>query len=220
MNVCLWHLLYKIIFPTFVIFNLSFVIFLSGCGDLESELESLSIKPSNPTIGINQTQLFTVTAKDTLGFIVYVTPTWSVSTGIGTISSSGLFTAGASTGEGYVTATYGTTTASTEVTVTDKCWIEGRVRGTEDAAGVLNILVSLLGTSLSDLTDTSGNYSISGVSAGTYDVRAEDDRPNPIYQAATQEGITVSSGETRTVSFYLYPRPGLTTTTTITIPTF
>ena len=207
------------LFPKFLILNFAFLIFLCGCGDLESELASLTVSPANPTIGVNQSQLFSVTARDTLGFIVYVSPSWTTSGGIGNITSSGLFTASSNTGEGTVTAAYGTKTANTQVTITDKGWIEGRVTGTEDTGGVINISVALLGTGKSDLTDSSGNYSISGVSAGTYNVQADDNRANPVYQSSTQE-VTVASGETATVLFFLTVRSGYTPVPTTTLPGF
>lgn len=198
----------------FAILVSSFVIWLAGCGDIEGELASLNISPSGATIGISQSQLFTASGEDDLGFIVDVDPTWSVTGGIGTINSNGLFTAGASTGAGSVVASYGGKSSSASVTVTDKCWIEGRVTGEQDPGGVQNILVSLRGTSLFDRTDSGGEYSISNVAAGTYNVYTQED--HQIYNSVSWE-VMVASGQTRTQNFYLTVRPGVVTTTSTTL---
>lgn len=57
---------------------------------------SLTLSPTSATLITNATQQFTVTAKDASGIVLTVTPTWSVVAGGGTISSTGLFQAGAS----------------------------------------------------------------------------------------------------------------------------
>lgn len=191
-----------------VIVSCLLVIPLIGCGDIDAELASLTISPSSDTIGINQSQLFTVSGKDSLGFIVEVTPAWSVTGGIGAITSTGLFTAGSSTGVGSVVASYGGKSASASVTVTDKGWIGGRVI---DSKGLLvpSLKVYLSGTSLLDFTDSNGDYSISNVSAGTYEVWTTE---TDVYRAASKEA-TVGSGETVTVNFtilYFTDPPDLT----------
>jgi hypothetical protein len=210
-----WHK-----FTIFLIFCFSFAGLLSGCGDIEAELSSLVISPPSATVGVNQSQAFTVVGKDSLGMIVQVNPTWSVEGAIGTITANGLFKARSSTGEGYVAASYSGKSSRARVTVTDKCWVAGRVRGERDTSGAENILVYLGGTALSKRTDSTGNYSISNVPAGTYDVYAQDDRANPIYQTGTYEGQAVSSGETITVDFFLTVLPGIPDIPTTTIPVF
>ncbi|MFC1540709.1 carboxypeptidase regulatory-like domain-containing protein [Candidatus Margulisiibacteriota bacterium] len=201
------------IIPLFLCFAL--VNFLSGCGDLTSELSSLTVSPSSATVGINQSQLFTVVARDSLGFIITVEPAWSVSGGGGSISPSGLFTAGGSTGSGTVTATYGQTSATASVTITDKCWVVGRVTGERDPAGVVDIVVSLDGPSLDDRTDSGGYYSISGITAGTHWVYTQTD--HQIYQSASTE-VTISAGQTSTTNFFLIVREGLPDVPTTTFP--
>jgi Ice-binding-like len=57
-------------------------------------LSSLSISPNPQSLAVNGTQQFSAVATDFSGAHVSVTPTWSVVAGGGTISSSGLFTAG------------------------------------------------------------------------------------------------------------------------------
>lgn len=57
-------------------------------------LATLTIAPTPATIGVATTQQFTVVGKDASGNIIAVTPTWAVVAGGGTISNTGLFTAG------------------------------------------------------------------------------------------------------------------------------
>ncbi|HVS60510.1 MAG TPA: ice-binding family protein, partial [Gemmatimonadaceae bacterium] len=59
---------------------------------------SLTISPTSATVPVNGTQQFTVVAKDADGRVLSVTPTWSLVAGGGTLSSTGLFTAGTTTG--------------------------------------------------------------------------------------------------------------------------
>ena len=57
-------------------------------------LATLSISPNPATLPVNGTQQFSAVGKDFSGVIVAATPTWSVVSGGGAISASGLFTAG------------------------------------------------------------------------------------------------------------------------------
>ncbi|MBX5483482.1 MAG: right-handed parallel beta-helix repeat-containing protein, partial [Myxococcaceae bacterium] len=83
-------------------------------------LASLTITPPSATLGINGTQQFTAVGKDASGNTVPATVTWSVVNGGGTISSSGLFTAGTTPGTftNTVRATSGSITTYATVTVT------------------------------------------------------------------------------------------------------
>ncbi len=191
-----------------VIASCFLVISLSGCGDIDSDLTGLTISPSSATIGIDQYYSFTVVARNTVGTIVSVSPSWSVTGGIGAVTSGGRFTAGSTLGEGSVVASYGGKSASATVTVTDTCWIEGRVTGERDSGGVENVLVSIReDPTLFDRTDSDGDYSISNITAGTYEVYTQEN--HQIYVSVSQE-VTVASGETDdTVNFYLTARSGL-----------
>ncbi|MBU0672115.1 MAG: carboxypeptidase regulatory-like domain-containing protein [Candidatus Margulisbacteria bacterium] len=193
------------------------LVVIFGCGDISSGVSSLTISPSPVTVGINQPQAFTVLGINSLGQIVSVTPTWSVTGSIGTVNSNGVFIAGAATGSGTVVATYDDKSASASITVTDKCWVEGKITGELDAGGVQSILVSVSGTSYSDRSDSNGNYSISNVPAGTYHVYTEEN--NQIYQSVSSE-VTVTAGQTKTQNFYLTVRPGVPIPSTTTIPDF
>lgn len=200
----------KTIIPSFVICHLSFLIFLVGCGDVNSGVSTLTVSPPSLTIGVAQSQAFTVVAKDGTGKIVSSTPTWSLSGSIGTInSSSGLFIAGGTAGQGSVTATYSGKTATSIVSVTDLGWVAGRVVD-NTGSRVQSIKVYLQeNTSLLDFTDSDGDYSISDVPAGTYMAWT---LATDAYRASSNE-VTVASGETATANFtisYYTDPPDLT----------
>lgn len=196
---------------------ISSLVLLSSCGDLETALSSLAVSPSSSTVGISQSKTFTIVAYDSNGLVTSASPSWSVTGGIGSISSNGLFTAGSSTGTGTVVASSGGVSGSAAITITDKCWVEGKVTGAQDAGGVENILISIDGTSLTDRTDSNGEYSISNISAGTYNVFTQTD--HQIYSSGSTE-VTLSAGETKTVNFYLTVRDGVVQLPTTTVFSF
>lgn len=175
---------------------------LFSCGDLTTELTSITISPPSATVGINQGLLFTATGKNSAGNLVKIDASWSVQGNIGTISSNGLFVAGAAVGSGSVLCSADSIDAEASVTVTDKGWIAGKV---EDEQGhfVAGITVYLLNTtpSLQDITQSDGSYSIANVPAGTYHVFTND--PMGTYQPASQEAV-VGSGQTVQVPFTIY----------------
>ena len=77
---------------------------------------SLTISPTSATVPVNGTQQFTVVAKDRDGRVLSVKPTWSLAAGGGTLSSTGLFTAG--TTAGTFTNTVSVTCSGITVTAT------------------------------------------------------------------------------------------------------
>jgi len=173
----------------------------AGCGDIEGELSSLTVSPASVTVGVNKSQFFSVIGKDSVGKIVSVTPTWSADSGIGTINSNGVFTAGVNEGTGKVSATNGTLTAEATVTVTTKGWISGRVID-QLSHRVQGINVLLQSTSYEGTTDINGLYAISSVPAGTYSITTDD--PSLTYQPITPESVPVASGETTNLDFVLF----------------
>jgi hypothetical protein len=82
-------------------------------------LTTLTISPTTQSLPINGTQQFTVVGKDAAGVDVTVSPTWTVAANGGTISSTGLFTAGTTVGSfpNTITATSGGVTARASITV-------------------------------------------------------------------------------------------------------
>ena len=83
-------------------------------------LSTLTVSPDPQTLAANGTQQFAAVGTDFSGAEVPVTPTWSVVAGGGTISSSGLFTAGSVPGTfaSTVQATSGRLSTAATVVVT------------------------------------------------------------------------------------------------------
>jgi len=98
------------------------VLLAAGCGKFfpsASSLVAISISPSNPTIQLTRTQQFTATGTfgDSSSKDVTSSVTWaSSSSGVATINSSGLATA-ASTGTTNITASEGSISGTTTLTV-------------------------------------------------------------------------------------------------------
>ena len=83
-------------------------------------LTSIVVTPASASVGTNATQQFSATARDQFATALTSQPSfsWTVSGG-GTISSGGLFTAGAAAGGPFsVTATSGSVNGTAQVTVT------------------------------------------------------------------------------------------------------
>ncbi|HMD54774.1 MAG TPA: glycosyl hydrolase family 28-related protein, partial [Phycisphaerae bacterium] len=82
-------------------------------------LTSIGVSPSSPTVNTLGSQQFSVMGLDQFGNTMTTQPviTWSV-TGGGSINSSGLYTAPASTGTATVKATSGSVSGSDNVTIT------------------------------------------------------------------------------------------------------
>src|SRR5439155_6774449 len=81
-------------------------------------IASISVLPASSTVTTNGTQQFTATSKDQFGVVFQPSLTWSASGG-GTMSSSGLFTAGAAIGGLFtVTASSGGVSGNATVNVT------------------------------------------------------------------------------------------------------
>jgi len=202
-----------------VIAALSLFIFQNGCGDINGSVSSLNVTPASTTIGINKTQNFYVTATNSAGNIVSnISPTWSVTGGVGSISSTGLFTAGSASGEGYVVATYDTVTGRTKVTVTTKGWLAGKVFSSYFGY-VAGIKVYLLGyeNTLATLSSSTpgaiGQYTIPNIPPGTYEARTME---TDDFQVTSKE-VTIASGETFPWDIVLQLQPGVSTTSS-TLP--
>ena len=95
------------------------VAFVAGCSD-SNELKTIAVTPASASVLPNLTKQFTAVGTDEDGHVVTITPTWSVVAGGGTISATGLFTAGTTAGTftNTVKATSGTISGTTTVIVT------------------------------------------------------------------------------------------------------
>jgi hypothetical protein len=100
-----------------------------------------------------------------------------------------------------------TSTANLTLTST-RGGIVGKVTSTSGGAAVSGATVTLAGTSAgSTTTDASGNYSFSGLAAGSYTVTPSKTG----YQPATASNVTVSLGVNATKDLTLTPYPILST---------
>ena len=82
--------------------------------------KTITLSPASVSLSTSTTQQFTATAKDQFGKAMKTQPAfkWSVvSGGVGTISSGGLYSAGATAGTATIHATSGSVTGSASVTV-------------------------------------------------------------------------------------------------------
>ncbi len=83
-------------------------------------LKIIAVLPASPTLNTGGTQQFTATANDQFGTVLTTQPTftWSVTSGgVGTISTSGLYSAGPAVGNASIHATSGSISGSATVTV-------------------------------------------------------------------------------------------------------
>ncbi len=82
-------------------------------------LASIVVTPGT-SLAINATEQFVAVGKDSAGHVVVFTPTWTVVASGGTVSASGLFTAGLTVGTftNTVKATSGTISGTASVTIT------------------------------------------------------------------------------------------------------
>ena len=95
-------------------------LFTAACKDSTSPriVSTLTISPTTPqTVAVNGTVQFTAVAKNADGDVLAVTPTWSIVSGGGTISSTGLFTAGTTPGTTVIRVTCSGINVDVTVTV-------------------------------------------------------------------------------------------------------
>jgi hypothetical protein len=80
-----------------------------------SVVTSISLSPSNPTVGTSSQTTFTATARDQFGNVIPANFTWSTTNG--TVDGTGAYTAPAAAGSGMLTATSGSVNGSTNITI-------------------------------------------------------------------------------------------------------
>jgi len=192
------HKIYKIIIHSLVISHLSFVILLSGCGEM-SNLAAISVSPSSATVGISKSQRFYATAYDQNNKVYPVAFSWSVSGDIGTIDASGLFYAGALESSGSVIATAQGISGRASVNVTTKGSISGTIKNV-DGAAVSGINVYLAAApAQAAVSDSQGRYSIGNIPVGAWEV---DTSGTAMYLMASQEAI-VATAENTSVNIFI-----------------
>jgi len=199
-------------FRWLVILGLLALALLPGCGEENPGTGSIVISPSRITVGVNTARFFSALGRNGSGFLVSVTPTWSVTDGIGSIKSSGLFQASSQEGTGQVLATDGTLTGTADVIITKHGWLTGAVT---DSNGnqVVGIRVFLSETTaLGDETDANGKYTIADIPAGVYEAEI---LPTVLYADGATQEVTIGEGQTVTWSPVLSTPSTTSTTTTL-----
>ena len=106
----------------------------SVSANVSQTLAAVQVLPSSGIVAPGATLQFTATARDQFGQAMAVQPGFSWSVVGGTISSTGLFTAGTATGVVTVTATTGSTIGTAAVTVTNVATPIARINSGGEAA--------------------------------------------------------------------------------------
>jgi Ca2+-binding RTX toxin-like protein len=195
--------------------NLSGLTATSSVGVTVSQtFSSVALSPASVTLALNATQQFTATASDQFAKPMATQPafTWTL-TGIGTLSSAGLYTAPASTGSASVKATSGSFSSTAAVTVS------GSVSPTLTSLALLPGSLTLAAGTSQPFTpwpkDQSGNLV---TPAPTYTWRLSGIgtlSSSGVYTAPTGTGtatITVTTGNlsaSTTVTVTAPPAPGI-----------
>jgi hypothetical protein len=124
--------------------NYSFIVTIKDAGNLTATssttvsvnqtVTTVAVSPTTSSVSINQTQQFTATSQDQFGNSMTPTFAWTVSGG-GTISSTGLFTAGAIAGGPFtVTASSGGKSGTASVTLSASVKPVVRVKASTNGA--------------------------------------------------------------------------------------
>jgi uncharacterized repeat protein (TIGR02543 family) len=179
-------------------------------------LSSVVVSPASASVNTSGTQQFTATARDQFGTSLTPQPTfaWSVSGG-GTVSSTGLFTAGSTAGGPFtVTATTGSLSATASVTVT--------------AVNAAPTIATAAAASPSPVTGTTATLSALGADDGgesnlTYTWATTGTPPAAVTFSANGTNAAKSTTATFTkagsYSFQVTVKdqPGLTATSTVSV---
>lgn len=182
-------------------------------------LAGISISPASTTVTVGGSQQFTISGTDANGNAVTVSPTWSVTGGIGTISTTGLFTPGTSAAAGTVVATVDTFTAIADVTVAEAplasltispdpanvlsgTSLQFTVTGQDANGNAVTISPAWTVSSSIGTIDSSGLFSAITAGAGTVTVTdgSISATANITVSAGTVSSITVSPSTANVVS--------------------
>ncbi|HLX59750.1 MAG TPA: Ig-like domain-containing protein [Planctomycetota bacterium] len=129
--------------------------------------QGLTVSPPSAIVGLGATQQFTASALDQFGNPVAVSAAWSVDDG-GTISASGLFTAGfVGGGQFTITATLGTLSGTAEIGVIDAPPSVSLTSPTEGAIFAARSTVSLAANASDDAAVASVAFYANGMPLGT-----------------------------------------------------
>src|SRR5207244_2481729 len=150
---------------------------------VNATLTTISVSPASETVMIGGTQQFTATAADQFGVALTTQPSfnWTV-TGGGSIGSTGLFAAGATTGGPFtVTASSGGINGPASVTVLTAAVTYVQGAGSFSSSSTTSIAQAFT------TPNTSGNLIVAAVSWGSNDsVTCSDSQGNSYAVATTQ----------------------------------
>ena len=158
-------------------------------------LTSIAVSPASATLVTGGTQAFTAVAKDQNGTALSTQPafTWTV-TGVGAITSAGVYSAGATTGSATVTATSGTVSGGAAVAV--------------NATSTVNLFLTAAATGTNKIT----LYWTGATAASGYNVYRSAVSGGPYIQIATNV-TTADTGPGLTNALLYSDMAGLTTGT-------
>jgi hypothetical protein len=141
-------------------------------------LESITVTPSPQSLAIGAVQTFTAVGHDDDGNVVAITPTWTVTSGGGTITSLGVFTAG---------TVSGTFTNTVRATVGSGCsGIFGRATVTVLPGALTTITISPPSTSL--LEGATQQFTATGA-----DVHGNAVAITPVWSVSSAGGGTIDA---------------------------
>ena len=174
-------------------------------------LTSLAVVPSTTSLNDGGTQQFTVSAKDQFGSAMAVTPTWSVSSGPGSISTTGLYTAPVNGSfAATVQAASGTLTASAAVTITNQApTVTAAASATPNPVTGTTTGLSALGADDGGEANLTYTWSATGPAAVTFSANGTN--------AAKNTTATFTKAGTYTFQVTLTDLGGLTATSSVSV---
>lgn len=85
--------------------------------EMAARIDRIAVRPTTATVAFGGRRLFTADALDVAGNNLGLTPTWTLTAGLGTIGATGILTAGQREVQGAVVATFGPFSGIANVTV-------------------------------------------------------------------------------------------------------
>ena len=180
---------------------------------VNQSLASINISPSSVIIKVGSTQQFAATARDQFGNALATQPTFTWTTTVGRISTSGLLTAPSTSATGTVTAVSGSFFAKASVTVNSAPTVVTPASATPSPVTGTTTTLSVLGADdggEANLTYTWAATTLpSGASAPTFSVNGTN--------AAKKTVATFSKAGTYGFTVTIADAGGLTTTSSVNV---
>jgi hypothetical protein len=143
---------------------------------------SVTVSPTPASVGLGARQQFTASAQDQFGLTMTVQPSfvWSIASGAGTISSTGLYTA--PSGSTGTLASVTATTASGSVSGSTLAYVLSSAWSTQDIGGV----------AIAGAAGDNGSGTFGVVGSGIGLVGVDNDSFRFVYQASTGDSVLVA----------------------------